>query len=162
MATRARTERRTGGKVMAAAGWALLRLATAAMLAVDAWVHIDDAGSYDADRGGLISQGDLFRVETVVAGLVALAVLVPWAQPGWLRVACWAAALMVAGSALGAVLLYRYVDVGVLGPLPDMYEPTWQVPGKLLSACAEAAAVILSLTGLVLDSRRALASRQGS
>ena len=40
------------------------------------------------------------------------------------------------------MLLYRYVDVGSLGPLPDMYENTWQVPGKLLSAYAEAAAVV--------------------
>jgi hypothetical protein len=28
--------------------------------------------------------------------------------------------------------------------LPDMYENTWQVPGKLLSACAEGAAVVLA------------------
>jgi hypothetical protein len=32
-----------------------------------------------------------------------------------------------------AAVLYRYVDVGSLGPLPDLYENTWQVPGKLLS-----------------------------
>ncbi|MGH3341836.1 MAG: hypothetical protein ACRDPK_02945 [Carbonactinosporaceae bacterium] len=157
MASSARSERRTGRKVAAAAGWALLRLATAAMLAVDAWVHIDSAANYDADRGGMISQGDLFRVETAAAGVVALAVLVPWAQSRWLRAVSWVAALLVAGSALGAVLLYRYVDVGVLGPLPDMYEPTWQVPGKLLSACAEAAAVVLALIGLLLESLRARA-----
>jgi hypothetical protein len=30
------------------------------------------------------------------------------------------------------------------GQLPDMYENTWQVPGKLLSAYAEAAAVLLA------------------
>jgi len=30
----------------------------------------------------------------------------------------------VAASALGAVLLYRYVDVGSLSPLPNMYENT--------------------------------------
>ena len=51
-------------------------------------------------------------------------------------------------SALAAVLLYRYVDVGALGPLPDMYENTWQVPGKLLSAFAEATAVVLATLGL--------------
>ena len=66
-----------------------------------------------------------------------------------LRRRCWSwlAALAVAASALGAVLLYRYVDVGALGPLPDMYENTWQVPGKLLSAYAEAAAIGLARTG---------------
>ena len=65
------------------------------------------------------------------------------------RRSSWVAALLVAGSALGAVLLYRYVDVGSLGPLPDMYENTWHVPGKLLSAYAEAAAVVLAGLGLM-------------
>jgi hypothetical protein len=55
----------------------------------------------------------------------------------------------VGASALGAVLLYRYVDVGALGPLPDLYENTWQVPGKLLSTYAEAAAVVLAGLGLL-------------
>jgi hypothetical protein len=66
-------------------------------------------------------------------------------------------------AALGAVLLYRYVDVGVLGPLPDMYENTWQVPGKLLSAYAEGAAVVLAGLGLmtaVLARRSAPAHRE--
>jgi hypothetical protein len=62
----------------------------------------------------------------------------------------WLAALAVAASALGAVLLYRYMDVGALGPLPDMYENTWQVPGKPLSAAAEAAAVVLATLGLLV------------
>ena len=46
-------------------------------------------------------------------------------------------------------LLYRYADVGSLGPLPDMYENSWQVPGKLLSAYAEGAAVVLAGLGLL-------------
>jgi len=45
------------------------------------------------------------------------------------------------------VLLYRYVDVGTIGPLPNMYEPTWQVPGKPLSAYAEGGAAVLSALG---------------
>jgi hypothetical protein len=59
------------------------------------------------------------------------------------------AGLAVAASALAAVLLYRYVDLGVLGPLPDIYENTWQVPGKLLSAYAEGAAAVLAGLGLL-------------
>jgi hypothetical protein len=59
------------------------------------------------------------------------------------------AAVLVAASALGAVVLYRYVDLGALGPLPDMYEDTWQVPGKLLSAYAEGTAVVLAGLGLL-------------
>jgi hypothetical protein len=57
---------------------------------------------------------------------------------------------LVALAALVAVLLYRYVDLGPLGPLPDMYENTWQVPGKLLSAYAEGAAVVLAGLGLLV------------
>ena len=118
-----------------------LRVATAAALSIDAAVHWHNASAYDAVTG-TVSQGELFRVETALAVAVGLLVLV---RP---RPSSWVAALAVAASALAAVLLYRYVDVGALGPLPDMYENTWQVPGKLLSAVAEAAAVVLATLGL--------------
>jgi len=72
----------------------------------------------------------------------------------WPRRGSWVAALLVSASALAAVLLYRYVDVGVLGPLPDMYENTWKVPGKLLSTYAEAAAVVLAGLGLLTHRKR--------
>jgi hypothetical protein len=65
----------------------------------------------------------------------------------------WALAALVAGSAATAVLLYTYVDVGALGPLPDMYEPTWALPGERASAVAEIAAALLAGTGLVLSLR---------
>jgi hypothetical protein len=55
--------------------------------------------------------------------------------------------LVVAASAFGAVVLYRYVDVGRLGPLPNMYEPTWAPPGKAASAWAEGAGIILAAAG---------------
>jgi hypothetical protein len=121
-----------------------LRVATAAALGVDAYVHAHDAGFYDFHGGGAISQGNLFRVEAAVAGLLALLLL------AWRRPVAWLLAFAVAASALGAVLLYRYVDVGVLGPLPNMYEPTWGVSGKLLSAYAEGTAVLISAAGMTL------------
>jgi len=119
-----------------------LRVGAAAALGIDAVVHWRNASAYDAVRGS-ISQGQLFRAEAAVAVVVGLLVLV---RP---RPSSWLAALLVAASALGAVLLYRYVDVGALGPLPDLYENTWQVPGKLLSAYAEGAAVVLAGLGLL-------------
>jgi hypothetical protein len=122
--------------------WAL-RIGTAAALAIDAGVHAGNASGYD-EVSGTISQGNLFRIEAGVACAVALLLLV------WPRRSAWIAALLVAASALGAVLLYRYVDVGSLGPLPDMYENTWQVPGKVLSAWAEGAAVVLAGLGLLV------------
>ena len=125
----------------------VLRVGTAAALGIDALVHWQNASAYDAVRA-TISQGGLFRVEAAVAVVVGLLVLV---RP---RPSSWVAALAVAASALAAVLLYRYVDVGALGSLPDMYENTWQVPGKLLSAYAEGAAVVLAGLGLLTHRKR--------
>jgi hypothetical protein len=125
----------------AAGSWVLV-VATAAALGVDAVVHWQNAPAYDT-VGTTITQGTLFRAEAVAAVAAGLLVLL---RP---RTSSWLAALAVAGSALGAVLLYRYVDLGSLGPLPDLYENTWQVPGKLLSAYAEGAAVVLAGLGLL-------------
>jgi hypothetical protein len=60
----------------------------------------------------------------------------------------------VATSALAAVVLYRYVDVGSIGPIPNLYEPTWHVPGKLPSAYAEGIAVVLSAAAIALTRAR--------
>jgi len=128
-----------------------LRVGTAAALGIDAAVHWQNASAYDAVTA-TISQGELFRVEAVLAVAVGLLVLL------WPRRSSWVAALAVGASALAAVLLYRYVDVGTLGPLPDMYENTWQVPGRLLSAYAEGAAVVLAGLGLLVH-RGVLPSR---
>jgi hypothetical protein len=112
----------------------LARVVVAVGLAYDAYAHLDLAGNFDANVA-VISQGMLFRVEAALAALAALLVIITrW----WVVVIF---AMLVAGSALGAVLLYRYVDLGVLGPLPDMYEPDWY-PEKTISAIAEAAAVL--------------------
>lgn len=113
----------------------LLRGLIAAGLAIDSYVHADLAGIYDGvGAGHLLSQGLLFRAEAVVSGAVALLVLVAGNRRQVLG-----AAAVVAGSAFGALLLYRYVDVGQLGPIPNMYEPAW-FPEKNLAAIAEAVA----------------------
>lgn len=126
----------------------LLRVLMAAALAVDAYVHASDVHFYDRANGGSISQGNLFRIEAAVASLVALLVIIWWNRASAML------AFLVAASALGAVLLYRYVDVGSLGPLPNMNEPTWEVYGKLPSAYAEGAAVLFSFIALGLGGRR--------
>ena len=51
-------------------------------------------------------------------------------------------------SAFAAVVLYTYVNVGPLAGLPNMYEPSWGPPGKLVSAIAEGAGALLALGGL--------------
>ncbi|MEV2212371.1 hypothetical protein AB0H86_13090 [Streptomyces sp. NPDC050997] len=121
----------------------LLRLLTAAGLAVDAYVHADLAATYD-QVNRTIGQGDLFRVEAGAAALAALLLVVLGTRP-----LVWAYALLVAAAGLGAVLLYRYVDVGTLGPLPDMYDPLWY-PEKTASALAEATATFTAAAGLFL------------
>lgn len=122
-----------------------LAVAAAATLGVDAYVHFHDAGFYDSVRSSLISQGTLFRVEAALAVAVGLALLM---RPR--RRIPWAAALTVAASAFGAVMLYRYVNVGALGPLPNMYEPTWVSPGKLTSAWAEGTGTVVAAIGLLV------------
>src|ERR1700710_1919210 len=83
----------------------LLALAVAICLAVDALVHLRDAGDYDAVRTSLLSQATLFRLEGVVAIGLAVALLV------WPSRLLWAAAVLVLASAFTAVLVYTYVDV---------------------------------------------------
>jgi len=126
----------------------VLALGVAVALAVDAYVHATSAGFYDPANGGLISEGNLFRAEALVSGAVAVMLL--------RRPSRWTltAALLVAASAVGAVVLYRYVDVGAIGPIPNLYEPTWQPPGKLPSAYAEGVAVLLSAAGVALTRGR--------
>lgn len=114
----------------------LAALAAAGLL-YDAKVHLHLAGSYDP-IGSTITQGWLFRIEAVVAVAVAVAVLV---SDRWL---VWAAAGMTGLAGVAAVLLYRYVDVGSVGPIPNMYEPVWFAE-KLHSAYAEALVAVVWL-----------------
>ena len=124
-----------------------LAAATAALLVVDAYVHLRDAGFYDTLTTTTLSEGSLFRGEAIAAIVGAIVLLI------WPRPVVWAGVAVVAASAAGAVLLYTYVDVGALGPLPDLYEPTWALPGKGASALAETAATALALAGLVIALR---------
>jgi energy-converting hydrogenase Eha subunit C len=122
----------------------VLRVLVAAGLAVDAYVHIDLASGYDSVTSGSVSQGDLFRVEAAAAALAAIAVLLVRRRISDL------VALLVALGGVVAVVLYRYVDVGAIGPLPSMYEPLWYGE-KTLSLVAEA---IASVAALVLVTTR--------
>jgi hypothetical protein len=55
---------------------------------------------------------------------------------------------LVAGSAFIAVLLYRYVNVPAIGPIPAMYEPVWFFE-KSLSAVAEGLGAVLAAVGFL-------------
>lgn len=103
---------------------AAARVLTAAGLAVDAYIHAKLADQYDAVSAN-ISQGNLFRIEAAIASLAALLVLI------WHRPLSAALAWLVAAGGLAALLVYRYVDVGAHGPLPNMYEPIWTTDKKV-------------------------------
>ena len=120
----------------------LLRLLVAAALVIDAVVHFDLASGYQLGAPGGIGEGNLFRLEGAAAILVALYVLVRGSRPAY------AAAVIVAGSAFIAVLLYRYVDIPAIGPLPSMYEPVWFFE-KTLSAVAEGLGGVLAAVGFI-------------
>ena len=138
------------------AGYAL-RAATAAALVIDAIVHFQDAHFYDANTGSLLDQGQLFRIQGVAAIVMALAVLV------WPRWQSWLLAFLVAASVCAAVVTYNYVDVGPIFGLPNMYEPSWGPPGKMVSAWVEGIGALLALIGLIraLAQRRAASRRRG-
>lgn len=122
--------------------WAL-RLITVAGLAVDAYIHFKLASSQPPSPSGQLSQTFLFNAEgvaSVIAALLVLAVRNRWT---------YLVAAVVAGSALAAVLLSRYVDIGAIGPLPNMYEPEWYFD-KSLTTIAEAVALITALAGLLI------------
>jgi hypothetical protein len=125
----------------------VLRVVAVGGLAVDVWVHASLESQY-AGLGDTITQGRLFGAEAVVAGVVGLWLLLTGSRWAWM------AALLVGASALGAVLLYRYVNVGSLGPLPNMYEPTWYLR-KTLSAYAEAVVVVAAVVRLAMFYRDA-------
>lgn len=115
-------------------------------LGVDAYVHLRLASTFDPIRA-TVSQGQLFRVEGVAAILAAVLLLV---RPSRLTAGVAAA---VAGGGLAAVVLYAVVDVGAIGPLPDMYDPVWSAL-KTWSTVAEAAAAVAALILVVVGVRQ--------
>ena len=128
-------------------------LLVAAGLVVDAVVHLRLAPGYQMAQPGGIGQGNLFRIESVVAILAAIYVLLARS-----RVAFTVAAV-VALSALGALVLYRYLEVPALGPIPSMYEPVWFFQ-KSLSGVAEGVAGVFAVAGTLRTSAGAGRIRQ--
>ena len=130
--------------------WALAAVA-AAGLAIDAYVHLHIAHRYLPITTGTVNEGVLFRIEGALAVAAALWVLV---RPAWLSAAF---ALLVAAGGATAVLVYGLVDVGKIGPLPNMYDPvrywTWDQKFSLAGELAATLAALALLAGTVLGSR---------
>lgn len=124
---------------MARAPALLVRLVAAVALAVVAGVHLDLAAGY-ALIGDQVTQGDLFRVQAAVAGIVALALLVRPTPMVWLLAAA------VGLASLVAVVTTVYVAVPAIGPLPRLFEPVWYAE-KVLAAAAAGAASFAGVIG---------------
>ena len=118
-----------------------LRLLTALALFIDAGVHLFLAPGYQNAQPGTVSQGTLFLLEAAAALVAGIFVLLRGSR------AAYAVALLVALSAFAAVMLYRYVDIPAIGPIPAMYDPVWFF-SKTLSAVAEGAGALLAAVGL--------------
>ncbi|OLP72958.1 hypothetical protein BJM39_16795 [Salmonella enterica subsp. enterica serovar Javiana] len=130
-----------------------LRAVIVAALVVDAVVHFRLAGGYQQSAPTGIGAGNLFRIEAAAALLVA-----GWVAMRWTR-ASLLAAFAVGLSAVVAVVLYRYVNIPAVGPLPAMYEPVWFTE-KSLSAVAEAVAAAGAGLGLLQQRRDRLNSER--
>jgi len=133
--------------------WLAVRAVIALALLVDAVVHLHLAPEYQLSAPDGIGGGNLFRLQAVAALAAAVFVLVRGTRISY------AVAFLVAVSALGAVVLYRYVDVPRLGPLPAMYEPVW-FPEKSYSAVAEAIAAIVAGAAVLSFSPGGLVARR--
>ncbi|WP_285697522.1 hypothetical protein [Actinomadura sp. NBRC 104412] len=98
-------------------------------------------------EGGSIGGDTLFRVQAVVAALAALLIL------ALARRWTYAVAFLVAVSVLGAMFLYYFLDVGSIGPFPDMYDPSWYRE-KTIALIGEGVAAVAALIGFLTGGRR--------
>ena len=118
----------------------ILRLLTAAALAVSAYVHLDlSSAPYYA--AGQLTLGALFLGQAVVAAVVALWVLARPSRPSY------AAAAVVAAASFLALVLSTYVRLPSVGPFPVLYEPVWYAE-KVVAAAAAGVALLAALAGL--------------
>jgi len=95
----------------------------------------------------------LFRAQALAALLAAL--LISLIGRTWV----YQVAFLVAISGLAPLLFYTYVDIGALGPMPNMYEPVWYAD-KTISAIGEAVAVVAAAGLLALTWRPPLILRR--
>lgn len=136
----------------AVARWGLAVVA-AAGLGIDAYTHLHLAHLYMYNTTGTVSEKVLFQIEGAAAIVAGVWILL---RPGMLS---YLFALAVTGGGAFALLLYRYDNVGKIGPIPNMYEPVWftekewSLAGELV-AFAAAAALLTHLLAARRSGRR--------
>lgn len=125
------------------------RVWTALSLLVNAYVHFQLAGPFDALVGTLVSQGTLFRIQGVVNILAAILILV--VHRWWAGLV--AAAIAAGGLALLVVSVYVPLDLSALG-FPVIYEPVWY-QDKVIAVVAQAIALVGGLLVAAVSRYRA-------
>ena len=125
-----------------------LLLVTAAALVVNAVIHLQLAGPFDAIAGTLVSQGTLFRIQAG-ANIVVAALLFTRTR--------WAAVLAAVVAAGGLVLVVTTtlvpLDLTAIG-LPFLFEPVWYAD-KIVSTIAQAVALVTALAAALIRRRPA-------
>lgn len=117
-------------------------------LAIDAYVHFHLASAFKHNKTSTLSETDLFRAEASVAIIAAVALLI---RPHRYTAAF---AFLVAAAGTAAVVVYRYVNIPAIGPIPRMYDPYWIPAEKTLSLIAEAVAALAALALVMMFSTR--------
>jgi hypothetical protein len=120
-----------------------VRLLTALALVGVAVVHLRIAHSYTSVGDHPLAIGDQFYAQSVIALLLAAAVLV---RPAGL---VWAACALFAIGSLAVLVYSRYHPLPVYG-FPGGFQESWDVTGAKPAAAFESAAVVLSLIGAAL------------
>ncbi len=126
---------------------AAMLASTVLALGVDAVLHVRLAPRFAFGYPEGINGGNVFRVTAAAAVVAAVLLLV---RTG---VATFLLAAAVLGSALVALVLYTYVDVPQLGPIPSIYDPVWY-RDKTVTAVAEGLGTLTALIGARLARRR--------
>lgn len=142
----ARQPERLGGRRHPHVEWVVRALVVTA-LAVEAGLHLHLAEAMQLAAPAGIGGGTLFRAQAGIALVAGVLLLATGSRLGYLL------AGVAALSALVPVLLYSFVNVPALGPIPSLYDPTWY-PAKIATVIAEVVAVVLCVVGFVLAGRR--------
>lgn len=131
---------------------ALLRIGlyalTALGLVINAIIHLQLAGPFDAVTGSLVSQGDLFRIQAGAGILIA--VLLVALRRAWVALA--AAAVAAGGLALLVLSTLVLLDLTALG-LPPLFEPVWYAD-KVIAAVSQGVSLVAATVVAILDRRQ--------
>jgi hypothetical protein len=135
-----------------------LAVVAAAGLGIDAFTHLDLASLYRFNTTGTVNESVLFQIEAALAIVAGLWILL---RPGVLSAVF---TLLVAGGGAFVLVLYRYVNVGKIGPIPNMYDPgwftekKWSLAGELIAVGASLVLLVLALASRRTGVRRSVAA----